>query len=158
MRDTNRSAHFNTILSTISSQTTKTYQKPREINIRIKVLVLLKKHIKCLVIILCMLVFISSIKFYHQHTPHKHAYHILNLCNASKHMKMHISNANNQVHELAPPTCVLLLSKNFLSSFILQCCSLFVHVQLLRPHDAFTYLCSNFSPFVINFHKRCASY
>ena len=26
------------------------------------------------------------------------------------------------------------------------------------PHDAFTYLCSNFSPFVINFHKRCASY
>ena len=33
--------------------------------------------------------------------------------NASKHMNMHISNANNQVHELAPPTCVLLLSKNF---------------------------------------------
>ena len=26
------------------------------------------------------------------------------------------------------------------------------------PHDAFTYLCFNFSPFVINFHKRCASY
>ena len=25
---------------------------------------------------------------------------------------MHISNANNKVHELAPPTCVLLLSKN----------------------------------------------
>ena len=29
---------------------------------------------------------------------------------ASKRMNMHISNANNQVHELAPPTCVLLLS------------------------------------------------
>jgi hypothetical protein len=28
-------------------------------------------------------------------------------------MKMHISNAINQFHELAPPTCVLLLSKNF---------------------------------------------
>jgi hypothetical protein len=26
------------------------------------------------------------------------------------------------------------------------------------PHDAFTYLCSNFSSFVINFHKMCASY
>ena len=26
------------------------------------------------------------------------------------------------------------------------------------PHDALTYLCSNFSPFVINFHKRCASF
>ena len=26
---------------------------------------------------------------------------------------MHISNATDQVHELAPPTCVLLLSKNF---------------------------------------------
>ena len=25
------------------------------------------------------------------------------------------------------------------------------------PHNVFTYLCSNFSPFVINFHKRCAS-
>ena len=33
--------------------------------------------------------------------------------NASKHMNMHKSNAINQVHELAPPTCVLLLSKNF---------------------------------------------
>ena len=28
-------------------------------------------------------------------------------------MNMHISNATDQVHELAPPTCVLLLSKNF---------------------------------------------
>ena len=35
-----------------------------------------------------------------------------NLCNASKHMNMHITNAT-KVHELAPPTCVLLLSKNF---------------------------------------------
>ena len=26
------------------------------------------------------------------------------------------------------------------------------------PHDAFIYLCSNFSPFFINFHKRCDSY
>jgi hypothetical protein len=26
------------------------------------------------------------------------------------------------------------------------------------PHNAFTYLCSNFFPFVINFHKRCATY
>ena len=56
-----------------------------------------------------------------------------NLCNASKHLNMHISNAIKQVHELAPPICVLLLSKNFLSFSIPQCCSLFVnvHVQLL---------------------------
>jgi hypothetical protein len=45
-------------------------------------------------------------------------------------MNMHISNVNNQVHELALPTCVLLLSKNFLSFSILQCCSLFVHINV----------------------------
>ena len=31
-------------------------------------------------------------------------------------MTMHKSNANKQVHELAPPTCVLLSSKNFYPS------------------------------------------
>jgi hypothetical protein len=49
--------------------------------------------------------------------------------------------------------------RQFWSISILQCCSLLVYVQLLLlPHDVFSYLCSNFSPFVINFHKRCASY
>jgi hypothetical protein len=68
----------------------------------------------------------------------------------------------NKVHELTPPTCVLYLSKKFWSSHIPQCCSLFIYCpcpnQLLLSPCAFTYLCSNFSPFVINFHKRCSSY
>ena len=51
------------------------------------------------------------------------------------------------------------------------CCPrilILLHSSMLLPlcpcltttysHDAFSYLCSNFSPFVINFHKRCASY
>ena len=48
-------------------------------------------------------------------------------------MNMHISNANNKVHELAPPTCLLLLSKNF-NHFpffnVVPSLSIF-HVQLL---------------------------
>ena len=46
-------------------------------------------------------------------------------------MNMHISNEIKQVHKLAPPTYVLLLSKNFDPSQFLKCCSLFVHVHLL---------------------------
>jgi len=64
-----------------------------------------------------------------------------------------------KVHELAPPTCVLLLSKNFdpLTLFnVLQCCPLFVHFVSISP-KAFISL-YNLSPFVINFYKRCASY
>jgi hypothetical protein len=44
---------------------------------------------------------------------HKHGYQIKTYANASKHMNMHISNAINQVHELAPPTCVLSLVQEF---------------------------------------------
>ena len=40
-----------------------------------------------------------------------------NLCNASKHMNMHISNAIYQSSRACSPTCVLLLSKNFDPSF-----------------------------------------
>ena len=51
-------------------------------------------------------------------------------------MNMHISNANNQVHELAPPTYVLLLSKNFdPSQFLNVATSLsIVHVQIPNCH------------------------
>ena len=35
-----------------------------------------------------------------------------------------------KVHELAPPTCVLLLSKKLWSISFLQCCSLFVHIHV----------------------------
>ena len=63
-----------------------------------------------------------------------------------------------KVHELAPPTCVLLLSKNFdPSSFFNVAPSLSMSNFYLSPW-CISYLCSNFSPFVINFHKRCASY
>ena len=44
------------------------------------------------------------------------------------------------------PLLVLLLSKKFWSFSIPQCCSLFVHVQLLLPHDAFTYIFVPTSP------------
>ena len=58
----------------------------------------------------------------------------------------------------SPYLCASLVQEIW-SFSILQCCSLFIHVHLLLLfHDAFIYLCSNFSPFVINFHKRCASY
>ena len=86
-------------------------------------------------------------------------------------MNMHKSNAINQVHELAPPTCMLLLSKNFdpplffnvWSSSILQCCSLLIQVHACTliflslsniSLSKWTYLYPNFSPFVINDHKR----
>ena len=73
-------------------------------------------------------------------------------------MNMHISNANNQVHELAPPTCVLLLSKNVDPP---QYCSLLIHVMSMLALSSplylcpnILYLCPNFSTFVINDHKR----
>jgi hypothetical protein len=74
-------------------------------------------------------------------------------------MNMHIWNATKQLHELAPPTCVLLLSKNFdPSPFFNVAPSLFMFNFYFSPWYAFTYLYFNFSPFVINFHKRCAAY
>ena len=53
-------------------------------------------------------------------------------------MNMHISNANNQVHELAPPTCVLLLSKNidppqYCSSWSMSMLALSSHLPLCHP-------------------------
>ena len=64
-----------------------------------------------------------------------------------QHMNMHISNAINQSSWACSPYLCASLVQEFWSSSIHQCCSLFVHVQvLLLPHNAFTYLCSNFSP------------
>ena len=88
-----------------------------------------------------------------------------NLCNASKHMTMHISNANNQVHDLAPPICVLLLSKNFdTSPFFNVALSLSMSMSMSNLYffvsispKAFISLYNLFS-FVINFHKRFGSY
>ena len=88
-----------------------------------------------------------------------------------------------KVHELAPPTCVLLLSKNFIDSSLffnvapslsMSMSNLYFFVSIfpkdfissqslpqsfhnLSQSKAFIYL-YNLSPFVINFHKRCASY
>ena len=75
--------------------------------------------------------------------------------NASKHMSMHITNANNQVHDLAPPTSVLLLSKNFdpsqflnvASSLSMSMSNLYFFVS--NSPKAFISL-YNLSPFVIN--------
>ena len=87
-----------------------------------------------------------------------------NLCNASKHMNMHISNANNQCSwACSPYLCASLLSKNFdPSSFLLMllpcpCPSLISppwNISFVVQLIPWSYLCSNFSPFVINFHKR----
>ena len=78
-----------------------------------------------------------------------------------------------KVHELAPPTCVLLLSKNFdpshfsnvapsLSIFMSNLLSF--HILSLPLHNLSLPLIKTFislynlSRFVINFHKRCVSY
>jgi hypothetical protein len=69
---------------------------------------------------------------------------------------MHISNANNQVHELDPPTCALLLSKNFDPlTFFNVAPSLSMSMSMSNLYFLSLY---NLFPFVINFHKRCASY
>ena len=88
-----------------------------------------------------------------------------NLCNASKHMNMHISNANNQWSwACSPYFCAFLVSKNFdPSSFLLMllpcpCPSLISppwSISFVVQLIPWSYLCSNFSPFVINFHKGC---
>ena len=57
----------------------------------------------------------------------------------------------------SPYLCASLVQEIW-SFSILQCCSLFVHVQLLLlPMMHFISL-FQLLPFVINFHKRCASY
>ena len=77
------------------------------------------------------------------------------LCNSSKHMNMHISNAINQSSWACSPYLCASLVQEFWSISFLQCCSLFVHVQLLfllylispiiqsLPHSIkLTYLCT----------------
>jgi len=69
------------------------------------------------------------------------------------------------VHELAPPTCVLLMFKNFDPSWsILMLLPLYTCPSLISPPwnisfvvqlIPWSYLCSNFSLFVINFLKGC---
>jgi hypothetical protein len=104
-----------------------------------------------------MLVIISSFKSYNKHTPHKYAYWILRFMQyASKHMNMHISNAINQIHELAPLLVCFSLPKNF--TLFMHFCSLLIMSILSHPlchhisKDNFISL-SNLSPFVINNHK-----
>ena len=70
-----------------------------------------------------------------------------------------------KVHELAPPTYVLLLSKNFDPSLFfnvvpslsmsLSMSNLYFFVSISIKAFISLY---NLSPFVINFHKRCASH
>ena len=60
-----------------------------------------------------------------------------------------------KVHELALPTCVLLLSKNFDPSQFLNVAP---SLSIFMSKSNFSqYLCTNLSPFVIKFYKRCAS-
>ena len=53
-----------------------------------------------------------------------------NLCNASKHMNMHISNVINQSSWAWSPYLCASLVQEFWSISFLQCCSLFVHVHV----------------------------
>ena len=79
------------------------------------------------------------------------------------HVYAHIKCNQTQVHELAPPTCVLLLSKNFDPSKFLNVASYLsmsmsnLYFFVSNSPKAFISL-YDLSPFVINFHKRCASY
>jgi hypothetical protein len=70
-------------------------------------------------------------------------------------MNMHIWNATKQLHELAPPTCVLLLSKNLDPSPFFNIAP---SLSMSNFYFSSWYTFSNFSPFVINFHKRYAAY
>ena len=95
------------------------------------------------------------------------------LCNASKHMNMHISNAINQSSWACSSYLCASLVQEFWSISFLQCCSLFVHVHVLPlllwafisylsplynlNLKAFISL-YNLSPLVINFQKGCASH
>ena len=87
---------------------------------------------------------------------------------------MHKQMHQTSIHELAPPTCVLLLSKNFdpleffnlawnpsLSiMFLPYSAELAPHKVMnhvfvqIPPYGAISNLCPKLSPFVINFHKR----
>jgi len=86
---------------------------------------------------------------------------------------MHKQIYQTSIHELAPPTCVLLLSKNFdpleffnlawnpsLSiMFLPYSAELAPHKVMnhvfvqIPPYGAISNLCPKLSPFVINFHK-----
>jgi hypothetical protein len=59
----------------------------------------------------------------------------------------------------SPYLCASLVQE-FWSSYFPQCRSLFVHVhvQITTSPPKLSYLCTNLSPFVINFHKRYASF
>ena len=71
-----------------------------------------------------------------------------------------------KVHELAPPTCVLLLSKIFYPSLFFNVAPSLSIVHVQNPNcnifisiSPKVFICLyNLSPFVINFHKRCTSY
>ena len=86
---------------------------------------------------------------------------------ASKHMNMHTSNATNQVHELASPSCVLFFVKEFWS-YLLPLDYVHVHTNTLSSPFVITYpkiisyrqfhIFVHLSPFVINNHKRYASF
>ena len=79
--------------------------------------------------------------------------------NASKHMNMHISNATNQsLWACSPYLCASLVRKTLTLLYSSMLLPLYACPSSTSPHDAFSYLCSNFFPFVINFHKRCASF
>jgi hypothetical protein len=82
------------------------------------------------------------------------------LCNASKHMTMHISNANNTSSWACTPYLCAFLCPRILipshSSMLLPLCPIYFSSSSQSLPQAFISL-YNLPPFVINFHKRCAS-
>ena len=94
-----------------------------------------------------MLDFHFIIQVYNYHSSHKHGYLNKNLCYASKHMKCTFK-CIIQVHELAPPTCVL---KILIDQFPLSYFSPYVKfspciniTNIFLP--LFHYLCTLISP------------
>jgi hypothetical protein len=77
-----------------------------------------------------------------------------NLCNASKHMNMHISNANKQGSWACSPYMCASLIQEFWSFLIHLNVAPSLSISMYKPTSYISYLCTNLSPFVINFHKR----
>jgi hypothetical protein len=119
-----------------------------------KVLVLLEKHTKCLAIILCMLFIKSPLKFYHYHTPHKHASNWKHAMQCKQaHDYAHIKCKQSKLMSLLPllvcfssPRILILLN----SSMLLPLCLLSLSKSLIAIS------LSQSLPFVIYFHKSAS--
>ena len=98
------------------------------------------------------------------YTTHACISNFKNLCNASKHMNMHISNAINQSSWACSPYLCTSLVQEFWSISFLQYVAPSLSMSISNLYSfvsispkAFISL-YNLSPFIINFHNRCASH